>query len=278
METTEAAPVRELSVAMRRLLVAASVLVFLAGFQLFILTEQTEHYFAWTIQPPLTAAFLGAGYWSSFLLEILASRERIWARARIAVPAVLAFTTLTLVATLVHFDRFHFGSTEIFARVAAWFWLMIYLVVPPIMLVLWIRQQRLLGRNPHRSASLPASMRVILVVQSAFMLAIGVALFIMPTIAQLLWPWKLTPLTSMAVGAWLIGVGVFAGHAAWENDFSRIKAGLVSYLAFGLLQLVGLGRFPSSLQWSQLVAWVYLFFMVTVLAVSLYGLASSKSH
>jgi len=121
-------------------------------------------------------------------------------------------------------------------------------------------------------------MRMILAVQSAFMLAIGVALFTMPPIAQLLWPWKLTPLTSMTVGAWLIGVGVFAGHATWENDFSRIKAGLVSYLAFGLLQLVGLGRFPSSLQWSQLVAWAYLFFMVTVLAVSLYGLASSKSH
>ena len=84
---TEAAPVRELSLGMRGLLVAASVLVFLAGFQLFILTEQTEHYFAWTIQPPLTAAFLGAGYWSSFLLEFLASRERIWARARVAVPA-----------------------------------------------------------------------------------------------------------------------------------------------------------------------------------------------
>ena len=141
-------PVRELSVGMRGLLVAASVLVFLAGFQLFILTEQTEHYFEWTIQPPLTAAFLGAGYWSSFLLEFLASRERIWARARVAVPAVFAFTMLTLVATLLHFDRFHFGSTEIFARVTAWFWLMIYLVVPPIVLVLWIHQQRLPRGEP----------------------------------------------------------------------------------------------------------------------------------
>jgi len=47
---------------MRSLLLAASFMVFLAGFQLFILTEQTEHYFAWTIQPPLIEAFLGAGY------------------------------------------------------------------------------------------------------------------------------------------------------------------------------------------------------------------------
>ena len=150
MEASGHVPFRESSVGMRRLLVVASVLVFLAGFQLFILSEQTDHYFAWTIQPPLTAAFLGAGYWSSFLLEFLASRERLWARARVAVPAVFTFTTLTLVATLLHFDRFHFGSSELFAQVAAWFWLLIYLVVPPTMLVLWVRELRLSGGDPKR--------------------------------------------------------------------------------------------------------------------------------
>jgi hypothetical protein len=79
---------------MRGLLLAAGALVFLAGFQLFILTGQTDLYFAWTIQPPLTAAFLGAGYFPSFLLEVLAAREREWARTRIAVPAIFTFTTL----------------------------------------------------------------------------------------------------------------------------------------------------------------------------------------
>lgn len=263
---------------MRRLLIVASILVFLAGFQLFILTQQTEQYFAWTIQPPLTAAFLGAGYWAAFLLELLASRERVWARARLAVPSVFAFTMLTLVATLMHLDRFHFGSAELFARVAAWFWLMIYLAVPPTMLVLWARQQRLPGGDPQRQAPLPSSMRVIFVAQAAFMLAIGITLFVVPPLAGLLWPWKLTPLTARAVGAWFVGIGVFAGHVAWENDFSRMKAGLVSYLAFGLLQLLALGRFPSSLEWSQLIAWVYVVFMITVLAVSLYGVAVSKYH
>jgi len=109
-----------LTMSMRLLLLAASALVFLAGFQLFTLTEQTDLYFAWTIQPPLTAAFLGAGYFASFLMEFLAAREKEWANARIAIPAVFAFITLTLVATLLHLDRFHFGSPSPFANAAAW--------------------------------------------------------------------------------------------------------------------------------------------------------------
>jgi hypothetical protein len=51
-----------ISTRMRWLLLAAGFLVLLAGFQLFILTEYTDRYFAWAIQPFITAAFLGAGY------------------------------------------------------------------------------------------------------------------------------------------------------------------------------------------------------------------------
>lgn len=269
--------VRELLVGMRRLLAIASALVLLAGIQLFILTEQTEHYFAWTIQPPLTAAFLGAGYLASFLLEIAASRQRVWAKARVAVPAIFVFTTLTLVATLLHFDRFHFGSPELIARFAAWFWLVIYVVVPPAMLILWIREMKLSGGDPQRQAPLPRFMRVVLVAQSAYMLAIGASLFIVPSTATLLWPWKLTPLTARAVGAWFVGIGVSASHATWENDFSRIRSAMVSYLILGLLQLFALFRFPSTVAWTQWIAWVYLFFTTTILLVGLYGSIARRS-
>src|SRR4051794_39302423 len=83
--------VRPLTPGMRLMLTVASLLVFVVGIQLFILTDDTDHWFAWTIPPPLTAAFLGGSYWASFALEWLASREGSWARARIAVPAVLSF-------------------------------------------------------------------------------------------------------------------------------------------------------------------------------------------
>jgi hypothetical protein len=50
---------------MRWLLLTAAALVLLAGLQLFVFTERTDTYFAWTIINPLAAAFLGAAYWAS---------------------------------------------------------------------------------------------------------------------------------------------------------------------------------------------------------------------
>src|SRR5437588_8998643 len=106
-----ASEIRPVIAPMRWLLYAASTLVFLAGLQLSLLTEQTDTYFAWTIHPSLTAAFLGAAYWAAVPVEVIAARQTIWAKARVAVPAIWLFTTLTLVATLLHFGKFNFSSS-----------------------------------------------------------------------------------------------------------------------------------------------------------------------
>lgn len=263
--------IKSTSSGMRWLLIAAGSLVLLAGFQLFILTEYTDSYFAWTIQPFITAAFLGGGYFSSFLMEFLASRKVVWAEGRIAVPAVFTFTTLTLVATLLHLDRFHFNSASMLAQAAAWFWLAIYAIVPPVMLVMWVRQYRSVGDNPPRLAPLPLVLRVVLFAQAIIMLSWGVGLFADPTLFAASWPWKLSLLTSRAVGAWLIGIGVFAAHAVVENDYNRIRVGLVSYLAFGILEIIALLRYPASLAWMSWSAWLYVALMISVLLAGLYS-------
>jgi hypothetical protein len=109
---------------MRAMFIVSCVTVSVAGFQLFVLTEYTDRFFAWTIDVPLTAAFLGACYWGSFALVLVASRQQAWARARIAVPGVWLFTVLTLIATLIHIDLFRMDS------VFGWAWLVVYVVVP----------------------------------------------------------------------------------------------------------------------------------------------------
>lgn len=194
---------------LRWLLVVETGVVFLAGIPLFLGSDQTDQYFAWTIKPPLTAAFLGALYWASVPLVLLSSRERLWARARIAVPAVLVFTALGLLATLLHLDRFHLSSTILVARGVAWAWLAIYVLVPPITLTLLVGQLRRPGADPPRQAPLPQWMRALLAMQAAVMLAFGVALFLMPEATSPLWPWALTPLTAPAVAAWLVGLAVW---------------------------------------------------------------------
>ena len=267
---------RPLTAGLRRLLLVASVLVLLAGIPLYLGTEQTDLYFAWTVKPPITAAFLGAAYWASCVLEFLSARERLWARARLAVPAVLVFTTLMLLATLLHLDRFQFDSPNVVARGVTWAWLAIYVGVPPAALVLLIRQLRVPGGDPPRLAPLPVWMRLALAVHAAVMIALGVALLLAPRTAAVLWPWMLTPLTARAVGAWLAGLGVAAAAAWWENDFVRARVGFITYALLAALQFVALVRFPGALDWSLPGSWLYVVFLLSIFVVGAYGWSSAR--
>ena len=164
---------RPLAPGLRRLLIAYCGLGVLTGIPLFLGTEHTDRYFAWTIKPPLTAAFLGAGYWGSALLNMLAARERTWAQARVAVPAGLVFTSLMLGATLLHLDPFHFHSSVRTAQAVTWIWLIVYVLVPSLMVVLVVPQLRVRGNDPPRMLLLPGSMRLALVVQGLVMLGVS---------------------------------------------------------------------------------------------------------
>jgi hypothetical protein len=265
--------VRPLIKGMRWILLAGTVLVFLAGSQLYLLTEQTDVYFAWTIEPPLTAAFLGAFYWTACILAFLSARQQHWARARVGVVGVLLFVTLTLVATLLHLDRFHLTASDPRPLLAAWFWLIVYLIDAPALLALVVLQLRAPGGDPPRVAPLPFWFQLMLGAHATLALLVGVALFVAPSTADLLWPWDLPPLTSRAVGAWLVAFSVILGQAGWEDDWERVGPGVLAYLALGVLQLVAVARYPSEIDWSQPRAWIYLFVVLTVLTAGMLGCA-----
>src|SRR5438552_4484959 len=92
-------PFRRVVPLMRVALGVGAFLVFLAGVQLFVLTNRTEHWFAWTIAVPLTAAFLGAFYWTAIPLAALSATRRHWADARVAIPGVFVFLVLSFVTS-----------------------------------------------------------------------------------------------------------------------------------------------------------------------------------
>jgi hypothetical protein len=256
---------------MRRLLYVNSALVLVIGIPLILAPEHTDTSFAWTIHPPLTAAVLGAGYWASFVLELLSARERLWARTRVAVPAVLLFSTLTLVVNLVHADRFHFHSPHPITRAGTWIWLGIYVSVPVAMSWLLVAQQRQARPDPARVAPLASWVRAVLALQAAVMLAVGVPMLLVPQAMLGTWPWALTPLTSRAIGAWAIGIGTIAAHAAWENDWWRLRPMMLSYAALGLLQITAVLRYPADVDWSRTSAVVYVCFLATILLLGGYG-------
>ena len=256
---------------MRWLLYAASGLVALAGFQLFVLSEQTATTFAWTVKSFLTAASLGAAYWSAVPVEFLAARQKAWAKARVSVPGVWTFTTLTLLLTIVHADLFHFSSADPVPRAAAYLWLGIYAGVPLAMLVAAFVQLRTPGGDPPREHPLPAWLRVAFLVEGIGALVVGFALFVAPDATRPLWPWSLTTLTARAIGAWLLAIAVFLVHAVREGDLARLRPVGGGLTLFGLLELVALARYPGEVAWGAPAAWLYLLFLASLLPMGLYA-------
>jgi uncharacterized protein YneF (UPF0154 family) len=268
---------RPLTTGMKLLLVVASILVFLTGIQLFVLSEHTDRYFAWTVNPPLTAAALGGAYWASSVMELLASRRRTWAQARIAVPAVLMFTTLTLITTLLHLDRFHLGQRfAVSTQVVTWAWIAVYALVPVLMSILLVFQRRASGVEISRRNHLSRWLRTVLGLHAVVMLSLGLGLFLDPGATLALWPWMLTPLAARAIGAWLLGLGLAAAHATAENDWGRVAVAIRSYVLLGVLEFVALIRYPTTVDWGRSATWVYILFLVSFLLVGVYGWITSR--
>ncbi len=256
---------------MRRLLLVAAVLVFLAGLQLFVFPLRTADWFAWTIDVPMTAVFLGASYWSSAVLEVAGARSASWSRARLAVWTVLVFTTLTLVVTLVHLDKFHLGAENPSnARAITVGWLAVYAVVPVAMVTLiWLQSRSAGSAVSSRAPERPhPALRWLLVVLAVVLLGLGVALLVAPLEAARLWPWPLTELTGRAVGAWLVGLGWAAVHARQIDDLPSIRPLGLTGATFALLQAVALVRYGDDLTWSSPTATGYVVGLAAIGLVS----------
>ena len=265
---TEARPI---STGVRRLTMIISGLAFVVGPLLFLFPDATDRFFAWTIKPGLTAAVLGANYSTALLLEVIASRQTLWARVRVFYPGMLVFTAVTLVATILHLDRFNFESPAIIARLATWAWTVIYILAPVLMLGLLIRQLRVPGREPTRHSLIPLWYRAVLGAQAVVMIANGLFMFLAPSIVASWWPWTLTALTAQAISAWYVGLGLGAGAAAGESDWDNIFLAIVGNLAFAILQIINVLRFSENVVWSSPFTPVYFGSLIVILVIGGYG-------
>src|SRR3954463_10513092 len=123
-------------------LAVLTVALIVVGLPLVVAPARTDRYFAWTIDVPLTAAFLGACYWTAALFTLLSAREREWARVRAVMPGILVAGTLILVATLVHIERFAMDTAR------GWIWVILYAALPAGGLLLLALQRRVPGADP----------------------------------------------------------------------------------------------------------------------------------
>jgi hypothetical protein len=283
MDPVEAEPPGDVRTGTRWLLITFTALTLLAVLQLLLLADVADRYWAWTIRTELTAAFLGAAYGGGFVLSVVALRQRDWSRIRLPVLTVAAFTWLTSVATLIHVHRLHLVDGGPVARVVAWVWLAVYVVVPVACLLVVVAQERRRVRVPVLRP-MPDGLTVALAIEGAMFFAAGVLLFAggltvhhdEPRSAAAFWPWELTPLSAQIIGAWLIALGVAAALAIVSGDVGRQLVAATTYTAFGLFEFVAVSWYWPQLNRHDAWLWVYLTFLAAVVLTGALGVRAAR--
>ncbi|WP_411720890.1 hypothetical protein [Mycetocola sp.] len=177
--------------------VSVFVLPFLAAavVLLYLFPADTERLFAWTIQPPLTAMVLASAYTGGIWFFVQVLRQGRWHRVRHGFPGALLFATLLGVATVLHWDRFHFGHISFLT------WATLYLITPILLLaVLVVNGRADRGRPDAIDTTIPWPVRILLAAFGVASLVTGLVLFLAPQVAVGSWAWDVTPLTARVVG------------------------------------------------------------------------------
>jgi hypothetical protein len=265
-------------VATRRVFVAFAVLTLLATNQLLVVGAYTDRYFAWTISLRATSAFIGAAYAAGFVLSVLALRQKRWRDVRVALVTVTVFTVLTLLPTLIHLHIFHLRDGDLVARLAAWIWLAIYVVIPFACLAVVIKQSRRPRRLDPARRPMPRWLTSLLAVQGGTLFLVGGAMFLgaaqvhhLPEGAMSFWPWRLMPLGAQVIGAWLIALAVAAALAIAERDLSRLLVPAATYTAFGVFQLLVALRYWTQVRSDYQWGWAYVALLISIAATGAYG-------
>lgn len=203
------APLRWTAIAIVPVLLAAFVI-------LFVFPERTHQLWGWTIKPTMTAMVMGGGYLAGAWFFVRVARTKEGHRALPGLLGVTLFTTLLLVATIIHWDKFNHR------HVSFWAWIFLYAVTPPLLpLLWWNNRKRDPGRLAPRDALVPAPIRVMMAVTGALVLVASVMWFVHPTLIMAHWPWKLTPLTTRTTAAFFTFPAVtwllFAVDPRWSS-------------------------------------------------------------
>ena len=258
----------ELRPELRLTLLGFAALALIAGGLLVIGAEDTDDWFSWTIQPPLTAAALGAFYWGALVLFVHGSRARGWLEVRPIAYPVLFIAVVLLVVTLIHLDKFHLDS------LFGIFWLCAYIVAPPLLLYAIVRQ-RAAGPGPV-GPSLPPLLRALLAVEGIVMLGVGALMLLAPDSATDIWPWALTPLTSRALGTFVLAVALIALIVVRDDRFP-VRGLPAALTVLGVLQLLAVALHEEDLGEDALACGLYLGFLALVVATGTYGAIAERA-
>jgi hypothetical protein len=259
-------------------IVAAIVVPFLvlAFLILYFFPQLSGQRFAWSIQPNMTAMFMGAGYIGGAWLFINVVFGRRWHRVAPGFPAVTTFAATMLLATILHWDRFDLRHLPFLL------WLGLYVVTPFLVLFVWLRNRVTDSGEPEAGdVTVPGIARWSLLLLGILLLAFAVVGFISPSWLIGIWQWTLTPLTARVMSGWFALLGVGGIVISRDSRWSAWKVGLQSIGLWQLLVLVAAysnaDEFRSGLGSWYIVSVIFVLAGMVVLYIAMERIRKKRS-
>ncbi len=253
---------------------AALVAPFLlaGGGVLYLFPGRTDHLWAWTARPNMTVLVMGAGYLGGAVFFLRAARSHRWHTLGIGLLGADVLATLLLIATVVHWDRFHHGNP------AFWIWTALYIVTPVLLPVLWLRNR---GHDPHvvePGDRVPRLVRLIVGGLGAVQFLGALVVFVRPSILVRIWPWVLTPLTARTMAAFFAFIAVTWLAFLFEARWSALRIHVESAtLGLGLVALATLLA-RGDLHHGPVPGWGFALFLGVVLVGLIWLLAAMRAR
>lgn len=225
----------------------------------------TKTNFAWPIQPVVMAAVLGGFYITSALLFLLPLLAKRWEMIRVMILPTALFSSLQLVATILHWDKFSVGTVPFYV------WFASYLLPPPIFVSAYLWHQRQAASRPAAADDLlPLCLNWLLVIGGSGLTLGAILIFIFPSLLIPIFPWQLTPLTARSLCAWLIAVGTIMLSMSRENNQTRTRLATPTFLLLLPALLLQMIRYADEVNWSNPVLWLSLILFAIIGFCGLY--------
>ena len=223
------------------------VLLALAGSQLNIHPDRTGEFFAWFIAVPLTAAFLGAGYWVALPSLVMAIRRTRWAEIRLVLFMGLTLVTTELIVTVQDFRPFLLFDAPVLARIAAWVWVIGYFVLPPLNLAAVLVNRRTATPRASTAPTLRPWALAVLAVYAVLLTVFGLGMLFLSGTFDGIWPWPVTKLTAGAISGWLLALAVGCWLGLRERAWTAFRIVVPFYVLWFLAQLLNAFRFREDM-------------------------------
>lgn len=235
--------------------IAAAILapvLALAVVMLYIFAGDTDQHWAWTINPELTAMFMGAGYacGSYYFTRMVFSGS--WRAVGLGLIPITGFTIFMFLATVVHWDRFDHG------HVAFGTWTFLYIVTPIIVPALYLMNRHEDPGTEPGEVKVPISVRGVLGVAGIALAGLAIVMMVSPTSIIDDWLWQLSELTARVLAAFILLTGGLLFVVAFDGRWRASRVHIETFVLGTVLMSIAIIRDWDSLRDNDAVRWGYL--------------------